>query len=87
MIKFDLERTDTVPERYDVTFYKLVHKRSGDYVEEPSEKFYEVPLKDIKREIILRELSTKLEDVSLKEFLIEYNKCYDEVCELLKKIL
>ena len=87
MIKFDLEKTNDTLNRYDITFYKLVHKRSGEYIEEPNEKFYEVPLSSIKREITLRELDTRLQEVTLKEFMAEYSKCYDEVCELLKKTL
>ena len=85
MINFEIEKSSD--KLYDITFMKLVHKRSGEYVEEPGEKLYSMPLDKIKAEIAFRELSTRDDDYTLKQFLLEYLKCYDEVCELLKKTL
>lgn len=85
MINFELEKSSD--NRYDITFMKLVHKRSGDYVEESGDTLYALPLDKIKIEITLRELSTREDDYTLKEFMSEYHKCYNDVCELLKKIL
>lgn len=88
MIKFDLEKTDN-PNKFDLTFYKIVHKRSGDFVEEPYETLYSIPLTSVKLCITIRNTENVIgdTDVSFKTYLSEYYKSYNEVCELLKKIL
>lgn len=87
MINFNLKK-DKNSNLYCLTFMKMVHKRSGEYVEEPGETLYVVSSK-IPYLITFAEVSNKFgeQDVSLKEYLSEFHKAYKEVCELLKKTL
>lgn len=87
MIKFEIK--DRNGYFYDYSLYKKVQKRNGDIVEELGQTCYGVPLYWIKYILSNMDAQDKLEDgdVSLKEYLVEFNKSYKELCELLKKIL
>lgn len=87
MIDFELEKYSNF--HYNLTFKKLVHKRSGEIVEEKGNTLYSIPLYIVKVKIANADVGSKLgdKDVSLKEYLVEFYKSYKEVCELLKKIL
>lgn len=86
MIKFEIKNLNGY--FYDLTFYKIVHKRTGEIVEELGETHYGMPLYYLKYVVAHKDAQTRLKekDVSFKEYLIEFNKSYNEVCELLKKI-
>ena len=88
MIKFDLKK-EKDSSRYTLTLMKNVHKRSGEIVEEKGDSFYTLDSSQVIS--ILTHLNTqeKFEerDITLREYLKEYYKSYNEVCELLKKIL
>ena len=87
MIDFELEKYSNF--HYNLTFKKLVHKRSGEVVEEKGSTLYSIPLDVVKIKITNADIENKFgdKDVSLKEYLVEFYKSYKEVCELLKKIL
>jgi len=87
MISFELKKYSNF--HYNLTFKKLVHKRSGEIVEEKGITLYSIPLYIVKVKIANADVESKLgdKDVSLKEYLVEFYKSYKEVCELLKKIL
>lgn len=89
MIDFILKKVSDDSPHYNLTFMKLVHKRSGDIVSEPGETIYTVPLSLVKNKIAHAETSNRLgdKDISLKEYFSEFYKCYNEVCKLLKKTL
>ena len=89
MVDFILKRIADDSPHYNLTFMKLVHKRSGDIVSEPGETIYTISLDSAKNRIAHVEASNRLgdKDVSLREYLSEFYKCYNEVCELLKKTL
>ncbi len=67
----------------------MVHKRSGEIVEEPGDTIYCQSLDVIKNKLAHLETAKRFDDkdVSLKEYITEFYKTYNEVCELLKKIL
>lgn len=75
--------------RYNVTFMKEVHKRNGDIANEPKETLYGISL-DTAKNKITHYLTVKdfgEQNVSLKEYLQQFYKNYNEVCKLLKKTL
>ena len=88
MIKFELKKEKDTP-FYTLTLMKEVHKRSGEVVEEKGESAYTLSLTQIKVNLSHLDAQSKFgdKDVSLKEYMKEYYKSYNEVCELLKKIL
>lgn len=87
MIDFRIEKYSNV--HYNLTFKKLVHKRSGEIVKEDGNTLYSLPLSYAKLQITNADVQNKFGDknVSLKEYLIEFYKSYKEVCKLLKEIL
>ena len=87
MINFIIKKPNDDCPHYNVTLTKMVHKRSGEIVEEPGDTFYGIPLDIIKNRIACENLSIIDREVSLKEYFILFNESYKEVCELLKKIL
>lgn len=87
MINFILKKISEDSPHYNLTFMKLVHKRNGEVVEENGDTIYGIPLTEVKNRIVHVELSTRLNNVSLNEYIIEFQKYYKEVCELLKKTL
>ena len=86
MIDFRIEKYSNF--HYNLTFKKLVHKRNGEVVEEDGNTIYSIPLSCAKLKITNADVQNKFgdRDVSLKEYLVEFYKSYNEVCELLKKI-
>lgn len=87
MINFIAKKVNDKSPFYNITLMKMVHKRSGEIVEEPGDTFYGVPLDIIRNRITCENLSAIDREVSLKEYFILFNESYKEVCELLKKIL
>ena len=89
MIDFILKKVSDDSPHYNLTFMKLVHKRSGDIVQEPGDAVYTISLDWVKNRIAHVETAVRFgdKDVTLKEYLSEFYKVYDEVCELLKKTL
>jgi len=87
VINFKLEKYSN--KHYNLTFMKKVHKRNGEVVEEPDDTLYTLPLSRVKYRIAYNNTINKFEDqdISLKEYLLEFFKSYKEVCELLKKTL
>lgn len=75
--------------RYNVTFMKEVHKRNGDIVNEPGETSYGITLDTAKNKIAHYQTVKYFgeQNVSLKEYLQQFYKNYNEVCKLLKKTL
>jgi hypothetical protein len=88
MIKFELKKEKDTP-YYTLSLMKEVHKRSGEIVEEKGDSFYTLGLTQVKVALSHLNAQTKFEDkdISLKEYLIEYYKSYNEICELLKRTL
>lgn len=88
MIKFELKKEKDTP-HYTLSLMKEVHKRSGEIVEEKGDSYYTLSITQVK--VALSHLNTQTKfgdkDISLKEYMKEYYKSYNEVCELLKKIL
>lgn len=83
MIDFKLKEDGN---SYDLTFMKVVHKRSGIDAIEPGDTLYNISLEDAKHYIAHENACRTLEeDVSLKTYISEFFKSYKEVCELLKK--
>lgn len=88
MINFELKKSSNEV-HYDLTFTKLVHKRSGELAEEPGDTCYGIPLSKVKLYITTVETQNRFGDknVTLEEYIKEFNKAYKEVCKLLKKTL
>ena len=88
-INFILKKISDDSPHYNLTFMKLVHKRSGEIVEEPGDTVYTISLNWAKNRIAHMETISRFEDkdITLKEYISEFNKAYNEVCELLKKTL
>lgn len=89
MIEFIVKRIDDMSPHYNLTLMKEVHKRSGEIVTEPGDTLYTLTLDDIKCRLAHMEAASRFkeEDITLKEYLSVYYKCYKEICELLKKTL
>lgn len=89
MINFILKKVSEISPHYNLTFMKEVHKRNGEISQEPGTTIYTISLDWAKNRIAHVETAERLrnKDVSLKEYLLEFYKCYNEVCELLKKTL
>ena len=79
MIDFTIKKISDY--HYNLTFIK----ESG----KPDNTMYAIPIDVVKNKIAHEETCTRFgdKDVSLSEYLKEYNKTYNEVCELLKKTL
>ena len=89
MIEFIVKRISDISPHYNLTLMKEVHKRSGEIVKEPGDTLYTITLDNIKYRLANMEAISRFgdNDISLKEYLIEYYKCYNEICELLKRTL
>lgn len=88
MINFILKKSSENSPHYNLTLFKLVHKRNGEIKEEPGDTIYNQSLDSIKTRLANIETSNRLnDDVSLKEYFTEFYKVYNEICELLKKTL
>lgn len=89
MIEFTVKRISDISPHYNLTLMKEVHKRSGEIVKEPGDTLYTITLDNIKYRLANMEAISRFgdNDISLKEYLIEYYKCYNEICELLRKTL
>lgn len=89
MINFSIKKVSDNCPHYNLTLTKFVHKRSGEIIEEPGDTLYSIHLDDVKKIISNIETSNRFgnKDITLKEYLLEFYKVYNEVCELLKKTL
>lgn len=89
MINFTVKKVSDKSPHYNLTFTKLVHKRTGEIAEEPGETIYTLPLDSVKCRIAHVETNNRFgnRDITLKEYIPEFYKSYSEVCELLKKTL
>ena len=73
---------------YNLTLIKEVKKRNGSIAKEQGDTLYTISLDLVKNILSHIKTQSKLDnDISLQEYIFEYNKSYKEVCELLKKIL
>ena len=89
MINFILKKVSDNSSHYNLTFTKLVHKRTGEIAEEPGDTIYTLPLDLVKSRIAHVETSNRFgdRDITLKEYIPEFYKSYNDVCELLKRTL
>lgn len=89
MINFIIKKISKESPHYNLTFMKLVHKRSGDLIEEPGDTLYTLSLDRIKNILAHKNAENILKDenVSLKDYFKVFYQSYNEVCELLKKTL
>lgn len=87
MIEFNIKNTED--SKYTIIFIKIVHKRTGEFAKEPGDTLYNISLDWVKYILANEEASVRFkdEDVSLREYIKEYNKSYKDICELLKKTL
>lgn len=73
---------------YNLTLIKEVKKRNGSIAKEQGDILYTISLDLVKNILSHIKTQSKLDnDISIQEYIFEYNKSYKEVCELLKKIL
>ena len=84
MIEFTIKETDTPHYNLNV----LKYKRNGE-IASTKDTFYNQHLDIIKNRLTNLEIASKFSDsnISLKEYLKEFNKTYIEVCKSLKKTL
>jgi len=75
--------------RYNLTFMKEVHKRNGDTANEPGETLYGIDFDTVKNKMAhhLTIINFGEQNISLKEYLQEFYKNYNEICKSLKKTL
>lgn len=86
MVNFVLKKVDN---RYNLTFMKSVKKRTGEFVEEPADTVYGITLDWAKNKIAHENAVVVIgeRNVSLKEYMQEFYKSYDEICKSLKMTL
>lgn len=75
---------------YDLTFMKKVKKReTGKYEIEPGDTLYGLTLSHCLNRIVHHRTAKKFseENISLKEFLIEFQKNYREIVKLCRETL
>jgi hypothetical protein len=85
---FIMEKSNDTSEKYDLTFMKKVKKRdTGKYEIEPGNTLYGLTFSHCLNKIIHHRTARKWEEdnVSLKEFLKEFNKNYKELIKLCKE--
>ena len=87
---FILEPSDKDSDKYDLTFMKRTKKRdTGQFEIEPGKPLYGLTLSHCLNRIVHHRTAKKWEEdnVSLKEFLREFNKNYLELIKLCKETL
>lgn len=87
---FIMEPSDETSGRFDLCFIKKVKKRdTGQYALEPGDKMYGLTLSSALIRIIHRRVAKKYEEenISLREFLKEYQKSYEELVKLCRETL
>lgn len=85
-MKFSSDNDD----RLDLVFNKRVKKRdTGEYVIEPGQPLYGLTLSSALTRIAKHRVAKKYEDanISLKEFLKEYHRQYEEIVRLCKETM
>ena len=87
---FILEPSDKESQRYDLTFMKKVKKRdTGKFEIEPGKPLYGLTLSNALNRIVHKRTAKKWEEdnVSLKEFMKEFQKNYRELVKLCREDL
>ena len=87
---FIMERSGSDSEKYDLTFMKRVKKRdTGKYEIEPGNTLYGLTLSHCLNKIVHKRTAKKWEEdnVTLKEFLVEFQKNYKEIVKLCRETL
>lgn len=87
---FIMELSSPDSERYDLTFMKKVKKRdTGKYEIEPGNTLYGLTLSHCLNKIAHKRTAKKWADdnVTLKEFLVEFQKNYREIVNLCRETL
>lgn len=87
---FFMELSDETSARFDLCFYKKVKKRdTGQYAIEPGDKLYGLTLSSCLNRIAHHRTAKKYEEenITLREFLKEYQKNYREVVKLCRETL
>jgi len=87
---FIMEPSGPESERYDLTFMKRVKKRdTGKFEIEPGNTLYGLTLSHCLNKIAHRRTARKYEEdnISLKEFFIEFQKNYKEIVKLCRETL
>jgi len=88
--KFVLEPVSDTSDLFNLTFYKRVKKRdTGQYAVEPGDTLYGLTLSSALRRIAKHSVAKKYEDqnLTIKQFLKEYQKVYAETVELCRETL
>lgn len=87
---FFMELSDETSARFDLCFYKKVKKRdTGQYAIEPGDKLYGLTLSSCLNRIAHHRTAKKYEEenITLREFLKEYQKNYREIVKLCRETL
>ena len=87
---FVLESISDDSDRFNLRFYKRVKKRdTGEYAIEPGDPLYGLTLSHALQKIAHHRVAKKYEEanISLKEFLKEYQLAYREIVKLCRESL
>ena len=87
---FIMEPSSSDSERYDLTFMKRVKKRdTGNYEIEPGNTLYGLTLSHCLNRIVHHRTAKKYaeDNITLKNFLIEFQKNYREIVKLCRESL
>ena len=87
---FIMESAGSDSERYDLTFMKKVKKRdTGNFEIEPGNTLYGLTLSHCLNRIVHHRTAKKFEEenITLKEFLKEFQKSYKEIVNLCRETL
>jgi len=87
---FFMEPSDETSSRFDLCFMKKVKKRdTGQYAIEPGDKLYGLTLSSCLNRIAHHRTAKKYEkeNISLREFLREYQNNYREIVKLCRETL
>ena len=85
---FVMEDVASDSDKWDLAFYKRVKKRdTGEYSIELGDKIYGLSLSSCLRRIAKHRVAKKYEEenISLKEFLNDYQKSYREIIKLCRE--
>ena len=87
---FIMEPSNETSSCFDLCFIKRVKKRdTGQYALEPGDKMYGLTLSHCLNKIANKRTAKKYEDqnITLKEFLVEFQKNYRELVKLCRETL
>ena len=88
-MKYEIKKVDDTSPHYNLILYKNVKKRDGSIVVDIDTTLYSISLNHIKNGLSHLETSEFFgdTDISLKEYLTQFYKSYNNICESLKKTL